>query len=96
MIDRVQPVGVAGIAGHEDQLVVGRRRPRSISDMLDLGRLVVFVDAEEADIEIVARILEVVGVAAEEGDLPAPARRPAARRCISCSDRGDTRRRGRA
>ena len=37
--------------------------------VLDLGRLVVLVDAEEADVEVVARILEVVRVAAEEGDL---------------------------
>ena len=37
--------------------------------MLDLDRLVVFVNAEEADVEIVTRIGEIVGVAAVEGDL---------------------------
>ena len=37
--------------------------------VLDLGRLAVLVDAEEADVEVVARILEVVRIAAEEGDL---------------------------
>ena len=37
--------------------------------VLELGRLAVLVDAEEADVEIVARILEVVRVAAEEGDV---------------------------
>ncbi len=36
--------------------------------MLDLRGLVVLVDAEEADVQVVARELEVVGVAAEEGD----------------------------
>ena len=34
-----------------------------------MSRLVVLVDAEEADVEVVARVLEVVRVAAEEGDL---------------------------
>ena len=40
-----------------------------LQEMLDLGRLAVLVDAEEADVEIVARVLEVVRVAAEEGDV---------------------------
>ena len=37
--------------------------------MLDLRRLVVFVGPEEADVEVVAGIFEVVGVAAEERDV---------------------------
>ena len=37
--------------------------------MLALDRLVVLVDAEEADVEVVARVLEVIRVAAEEGGL---------------------------
>ncbi len=37
--------------------------------MLDLRRLAVFVGAEDADIEIEARILEVVRIAAVKGDL---------------------------
>ena len=36
--------------------------------VLDLGRLAVLVNAEEADVEVVAGILEVVRIAAEEGD----------------------------
>ena len=46
-----------------------RARLAPFQVMLDLGRLVVLVDAEEADVEIVARILEVVRVAAVKGDL---------------------------
>ena len=40
---------------------------RPLEIMLDLGRLAVLIDAEEADVEVVAGILEVVGIAAEEG-----------------------------
>ena len=37
--------------------------------MVEVDGLVVLVDAEEADVEIVARVGEVVGIAAEEGDV---------------------------
>ena len=37
--------------------------------MLDLRWLAIFVNAEQADIEIVARILEIVGITAEESHL---------------------------
>ena len=37
--------------------------------MFELGRLPVFVDAKDADIEIVTRILEIVGIAAVKSDL---------------------------
>lgn len=36
--------------------------------MLDLCRLSIFVDAEEGHVQIVSRVLKVVGVAAEERD----------------------------
>ena len=57
------------MAGDEDQFVVAGPVLAPFQVVLDLGRLVVLVDAEEADVEVVARILEVVGIAAEEGDL---------------------------
>ena len=37
--------------------------------MLDLGRLTIFVGAEDTDIEIEARIFEVIGITAVKGDL---------------------------
>ena len=37
--------------------------------MFELGRLPVFVDAKDADIEIITRILEIVGIAAVKSDL---------------------------
>ncbi len=80
---RVEPVGPAGMAGDEDQLAVARALGTPLQVVLDLGRLAVLVDAEEADVEVVAGILEVVRVAAEEGDVLSPGRRPAGRRCTS-------------
>ena len=63
------PVGAARVAGDEHQLAVLRPGLAPFEVVLELGRLVVLVDAEEADVEVVARVLEVVRVAAEEGDL---------------------------
>src|SRR6185369_2554991 len=40
-----------------------------LQKVLELYGFVVFIDAEETDIEVVARIFEIVGVAAEEGDV---------------------------
>ncbi len=64
----VQTIGAAGMSGNEDQLAFRRARLAPLQEMLDVHRLVVLVDAEEADIQIVARIFEIVGIAAEEGD----------------------------
>ena len=65
----VQPIGAARMPGDEDQLVVGRAGLAPVQKVLELDRLVVFIDAEEADIEVVARILEIVRVAAEKRDV---------------------------
>ena len=67
--DRVEPIGVARMAGDEDQLILRGAVLAPLEVMLDLGRLAVLVDAEKADVEIVARIREVVRIAAVEGDL---------------------------
>ena len=66
----VEAVRVAGIAGDEDQLAVGRalRAPLEVV-LARVERLAVLVDAEEGAVEVVARIREVVRVAAEERDL---------------------------
>ena len=64
--------------------------------VLDLGRLAVLVDAEEADVEVVARVLEVVRVAAEEGDLLLGGEDEADVGVLLEACRGDTGRPGRA
>ena len=65
----VQAVRLAGIARHEHQIVLLQARRIPLQIVRHFGRLAVLVDAEEADVEIVAGILEIVGVAAEEGDV---------------------------
>ncbi len=56
------------MAGDEDQLTVGRTFCRPFQEVFDLCWLAVLVDAEERHVEIVPRVLEVIGVAAEERD----------------------------
>ena len=53
---------------HEDQFIVAGAVATPGQVVLDLGRLVVLVDAEEGDVQVVARVLEVVRIAAEERD----------------------------
>ena len=55
--------------GNEGQLALGSPLFGPLQGVGHLHRLAVFVGAEKADIEVEARILEVVGIAAEEGDL---------------------------
>ena len=69
MPHRIQAVGLAGIPGHEHQVVLLQPRRIPLQVVRRLDRLAVLVDAEEADVEIVAGILEVVRIAAEEGDV---------------------------
>src|SRR5947209_8777275 len=57
------------MAGHEDQVAVLAAVGAPLQVMLDLDRFVVLVDAEETDVEVEARILEVVRITAVEGDL---------------------------
>src|SRR5262249_38370895 len=64
-----QATGAAGMALHEDQLTVLNAGGTPLQVIFDPGRLAVFVDAEEAYIEVITRILEVVGVAPIKGDL---------------------------
>ena len=67
---RLGPVGVAGVARHEDEITGGDVLVSPGQKMLHLDRLAVFVGPEEADVETVPRIFKVVGIATEEGDLP--------------------------
>ncbi len=68
MIDGVEPVGVSRMPGDEHQLIVVNTLRRPFQIMLDLRRLAVFVDAEQAEIEIEPRIFKIVRIAAKEGD----------------------------
>ena len=68
MRDRVQAVGLARVPGDEDEVAVLRTGGAPLQVMSGPRGLAVLVGAEEADVEVVARVLEVVGVAAEEGD----------------------------
>src|SRR5260370_308290 len=63
----------AGVAGHEDQRVFLRAVTAPFEEVLDVGGLAVLIGAEESEIEVVARVLEVVHVAAES---PRPRPRP--------------------
>jgi hypothetical protein len=40
-----------------------------VEEVLDFGRLAIFVNGEEADIQVVARVFEIIGVAAKESGL---------------------------
>ena len=67
--DRVGPIGVAGMPRHKHEVAVGHAvlGPRQM--VLHPGRPAMLVGAEEADVEVEPGKLEVVGVAAKEGDL---------------------------
>ena len=60
---------LARAAANKNQFAVGRPLGIEFKKVLDLRWLAIFVNAEQADIEIVARILEIVGITAEESHL---------------------------
>ena len=66
---RVEAMGRSGMAGGEGQ-IAGLRVRLGVAQIVGAGveRLAVEVDAQIGDVEVVARELEVVGIAAEEGD----------------------------
>ena len=64
-----QPLGLARMSGDEDKLVLARCRKAPVQKVLDPRRPPLFVDAEEIHVEVVAGVLEVIGVAAEKRDL---------------------------
>ncbi len=67
--DGVEPLRRAGAARDERQLALLRPLRRPLEVVLGRVRLAVFVDAHERHVEVVAREVEVVRVAAEEGRL---------------------------
>src|SRR5262249_18816810 len=56
------------MARDEDEIALVRPVLAPLEKVLDLGRAIVFVYAEEAEIEAKSRVFEVVDVAAEGGD----------------------------
>ena len=66
---RIQPVSPSRVAGDENQVPLLRSRRAPSQVMLDFRRLAVLIRPEKANVEVVTRILEVVGVAAEERDV---------------------------
>ena len=66
---REQAAGATGMTGDKHEFAVLRPRGGELQVGLNLRWLAVLVSAEETDIEIVARKLEVVWVAAVKGDL---------------------------
>ena len=57
------------MAGNKDQIAVFRAGLRPLEIVRDFHRLIVFINSHQRHIEIEARKIEVVGVAAKEGRL---------------------------
>src|SRR5438132_7725271 len=68
MLERVQPIRAAWMSCDENQLTICGTRRTELEVIVDLRRLAVFVRAEQADVEVVTGILEVVGIAAKKRD----------------------------
>src|SRR5258708_38467817 len=56
------------MAGYENEIAILSAGLAPLEIVSRMHRFVVLIRAEETDVEIVAGILEVVGIAAEEGD----------------------------
>ena len=57
----------AGITGDENEVAILDAGGGPLEVVVEVHGLIVLIDAEEADVQIVAGILEIVGVAAEKG-----------------------------
>src|SRR6266705_1633787 len=62
----VETLSAARISGNENQVTFRGARLTPLQETFHVYCLVVLVDSEKADVQVVARILEVVRVAAEE------------------------------
>src|SRR5260370_32466019 len=68
-IKRELTICFTGAPAHECQLAVVWSARVPFQEIVDPGWLAVFVDTKDTDIEIKARILEIVGIAAEKSHL---------------------------
>src|SRR5262245_27408848 len=66
MVHSVEPLRPPRMARDENQLAFLRPRRAPLEIMLDLGRTIILVSPEETAVEVEARILKIVRVAAEE------------------------------
>ena len=66
---RVQPLRRSRIAGDKHQIAVARALGVPLQIIRRVDRLSVFIDAEQRHVQVVARIREVVGIAAEKRGL---------------------------
>ena len=62
-------LGAAGISGDKDEIAGLGSGGRPLEVVVEVHGLAVLIDAEVGDVEVVARILEVIAVAAEERHL---------------------------
>src|SRR6266567_9442915 len=69
LIERKLAVRLSGMTANERELAILRPIRIPFQEVLDLRRLAVFVGAEDTDIEIEARVIEIVRVAAVKSDL---------------------------
>ncbi len=61
-----ETIRASGMAGDEDQVVVFDACGRPTQIVVEMNGLIVFVDAEESYVEIVARVSEVIRIASKE------------------------------
>ncbi len=64
-----QTRGRARMPGDKYELAIAHASGAPAQVMLHLGRFALFINPEQADIQIVARVLEIIGVASEEADI---------------------------
>src|SRR5438105_13427399 len=69
MRDGVEALRRAGVAGDEDEFACARAGLRELEIVIGVDGLTVFIDAKDGHVQVVARVIEVVRVAAEESDL---------------------------
>src|SRR5580704_119923 len=54
---------------NEDEVAIFHAVARPLKIVIEVRRFVIFVDSKKSDVEIVARVGEIIGIASEEGDV---------------------------
>src|SRR5205807_2024842 len=62
-----QPLRASGITGDEDQIFVLYPGSRPVKIIVQVCRLVIFVNAKEADVEVISWVGEIVSITSKEG-----------------------------
>ena len=92
----VQPARGSGIAGNKDEVAVFDAGGGPLEVVVEMRGLIVLVDAEEADVQIVARDTRNCRGRRRKRRHRIRAQRPGAHQCTSCICKGGTSRRSRA